>query len=100
MPTAMETAIQPVVADIESRLPPVSVSRRSWYAIAASDTEAEVTIYEDIGLFGISAKQFVDDIEAVAAPVLHVRLNTYGGEVFDGIAMYNALQAHPAKVIV
>lgn len=78
---------------------------RSWYAInrftnKAGDSEAEIKIYEDIGLRGITAKQFADDLEKIEAKTISVRLNTYGGETFDGIAIYNALRAHPAEIIV
>src|SRR5688500_17696434 len=75
---------------------------RSWYVITNKEAEnaAEVKIYEDIGYFGVSAKAFADDIEKIAAKTIHVRLNTYGGEAFDGIAIYNALRAHPATIIV
>lgn len=81
---------------------PAAVAERSWYAIAQAGEsgEAEVRIYEDIGFFGVSAKKFADDIEKLDAKTIHVRLNTYGGEAFDGIAIHNALQAHPAKVVV
>jgi ATP-dependent protease ClpP protease subunit len=104
---AIASAIAPVAEDIERFVSSVvenaqaHTMHRSWYAIAKkSDTEAEVRIYEDIGTFGVSAKQFADDLEKIGAQTLHVRLNTYGGEAFDGIAIHNALKAHSAKVVV
>jgi ATP-dependent protease ClpP protease subunit len=75
-------------------------NRASWYAIknlAETEGEVELRIYEDIGTFGVSAKQFADDLERIDAATLHVRLNTNGGDAFDGIAIYNALRAHPAS---
>ena len=73
-----------------------------WYSIQnkASADEAEVMIYDEIGAFGVSAKQFVTDLKAIAAGRIHLRLNTPGGEVFDGTAIFNALKEHPAKVTV
>jgi ATP-dependent protease ClpP protease subunit len=80
---------------------PLRAAKPCWYAISNKDSnEAEIRIYEDIGLFGISAKQFADDLEKISAQTIRVRLNTYGGEAFDGIAIYNALRAHPAEIIV
>lgn len=81
---------------------PAAVAERSWYVIAPTgeEGEAEVRIYEDIGFFGVSAKRFADDIEKLDAKTIHVRLNTYGGEAFDGIAIHNALKAHPANIVV
>lgn len=62
--------------------------------------EVEIHIYDEIGFWGIEAKQFVQDLKDLDADVIHVRLNTPGGSVFDGMAIYNALRAHPAKVIM
>ncbi len=31
---------------------------------------------------------------------IHVRLNSYGGDVFEGLAIYRLLADHPARVIV
>lgn len=72
---------------------------RSWYRINAKDgKEAEVFIYDEIGFFGIRAEQFVKDLSAIQAETINLRVNTPGGNVFEGLAIYNALLAHKAKV--
>lgn len=73
---------------------------RSWYALKNHDSSAgaEVMIYDEIGGWGISAADFVRDLATVTASNLTVRMNTPGGEIFDGIAIYNALKSHPAHV--
>jgi len=65
---------------------------KSWFSIRAQTaTEpAEVSIYGDIGSFGISAASFIDAVKAVQGPI-RVRINSGGGEVFDGLAIYNYL---------
>lgn len=75
--------------------------RVDWYRItnAAGDT-AEVSIYDEIGFFGTTASEFVDELKAITAPNINLRLNTPGGEVFDGIAIHNALREHVARVTV
>jgi ATP-dependent protease ClpP protease subunit len=72
---------------------------QSWYRIEnkASDV-AEVYIYEDIGMWGISAKDFVAELRAVKAPRIDLHINSGGGAVFDGVAIYNALLNHPANI--
>jgi ATP-dependent Clp protease protease subunit len=66
-----------------------------------SADSAEVLIYEPIGgWMGISANDFAKDLKAITAPTIHVRLNSPGGDVFDGVAIYNALRTHDARVIV
>jgi ATP-dependent Clp endopeptidase proteolytic subunit ClpP len=74
--------------------------RRDWYRItnSADGTSAEVAIYDEIGYFGVTAQDFIRELAAVEADRLDVRLNTPGGEVFDGVAIYNALRNHPAMV--
>jgi ATP-dependent Clp protease, protease subunit len=65
----------------------------------------EIYLYDEIGqgFFGggISAKQFADDLNALGKiDTLNVRMNSPGGDVFDGLAIYNTLKRHPANVIV
>lgn len=73
-----------------------------------STTEAEIIIYAGIGQdwWGdgsmISAKNFSDELNKIPSTVntLHVRINSPGGDVFDGVAIYNRLKQHKAKKIV
>lgn len=75
--------------------------RRDWYRIEAKAAEvAEVYIYDEIGYWGLTAKDFVKELGAVKASAITLHLNTPGGDVFDGIAIHNALRAHPAPVNV
>ncbi|MES9998437.1 MAG: head maturation protease, ClpP-related, partial [Candidatus Thiodiazotropha lotti] len=64
----------------------------------------EILIYGDIGDSwsdeSVQAADFVRDLQQIQADVLNVRINSYGGAVSDGIAIYNALRRHPAKVNV
>lgn len=74
-------------------------SKPSWFAVNRNDEdEAEVMIYDYIGAFGITAKQFVDELASVKAENITLRINSPGGEVFDGSAIYNAIKAHPAHI--
>lgn len=73
--------------------------KQRWYEIRnASGDEAEVYIYDEIGSWGITAKQFVDELQAVKAKTINLRVNSPGGDVFDAVAIYNALKHHPAAV--
>lgn len=74
-------------------------SGRRWYAISNAVGEvAQVRIYDEIGFFGITAEDFARDLEAITAPEILVAISSPGGDVFDGIAIYNALRMHPARV--
>lgn len=72
---------------------------KSWYRIRAARKTAEIRIYEEIGAWGITAKQFADDLSALGdLTAINVRINSPGGDVFEALAIHNALQRHPAKV--
>jgi ATP-dependent Clp protease, protease subunit len=73
-----------------------------WYQFRAQAKGAtEIAIYDEIGAFGMPAKAFLDELKALG-PVteLSVRINSPGGSVFDGLAIYNALKRHEARVTV
>ncbi len=69
-----------------------------------ANKSAEIYIYEDIGdgwMGGLSAKRFADEVKSLGKmSTLNVRINSAGGSVFDGIAIYNTLRKHSARVIV
>ena len=73
----------------------------SWYSIqaAAKRGTAIVEIFGDIGAWGISAKQFSQDLKAVGEVTdIDLRITSPGGDVFEGMAIYNMLRNHPARV--
>lgn len=72
-----------------------------WFEIRAAADGAEVVIYDAIGAFGLSAKAFTDELKRLtAAKTLQVRINSPGGDVFEGLAIHNALARHPARKVV
>ena len=72
-------------------------------ALGAAGT-AEVFIFGDIGesWYGdsVAAKDFVREIAALDVDEMTVRINSYGGSVSDGIAIYNAIRRHKANVTI
>lgn len=73
---------------------------REWFRFEAKGDQTDVYIYEEIGWFGITASQFTRELALISTPVINLHLNSPGGDVFDGIAIYNALKAHRARVNV
>ena len=74
---------------------------KDWFRIEnATAEEATVYIYDEIGFWGTSAQGFVDQLNALTAPKLSIRINSPGGEVFDGVAIHSALMASKAHVTV
>lgn len=82
--------------------PKASVKSNTWFRMKASaNNEADIYIYDEIGYWGVTAKQFVNDLKALG-DVSHINLhiNSPGGDVFDGIAIFNALKHHGAAITV
>ncbi|MDO2790722.1 Clp protease ClpP [Escherichia coli] len=74
-----------------------------WYTIKAADVRgaADISIYEEIGGFGVTAKQFAEDLKALGdVSHINLRIHSPGGDVFEGIAIYNLLRNHPADITV
>lgn len=72
---------------------------------ALATNQAEMMIYGDIGEGwageSVAAKEVVERLSALeGVSEIMVRINSYGGSVADGIAIYNALKAHPARKTV
>ena len=75
----------------------VEVQDKTWYALQSSgeatERVIEVFVYGEIGAWGITANQFVQDLRAMddgVSPVI-AAFNSIGGDLFDGLAMHNAL---------
>ena len=71
----------------------------------AQGKRGEVLIYEQIGegFFGdgLSAKSFAEELKGLGnITELNVRINSPGGNVFDGFAIFNTIRSHKANVIV
>ncbi len=62
--------------------------------------ETNVYLYDEISWWGISAEEFVKDLKAITTPIINLHINSPGGAVFDGTAIYNALKQHKSKIIV
>lgn len=70
----------------------------------AGPKKGELFIYDDIGagfFGGIGAKEVVSQVNALGKiDTLNVRINSAGGDVFEGLTIYNFLNKHPAQVVV
>ena len=75
-------------------------STRAEYRVESAKSETTFYIYDEIGWFGISAQQFAEDIGKVKGGTINIRINSPGGSVFDGMAIFNAIKQHKTKTVV
>lgn len=109
----LKVALPPLV--IMNRAGDKEAARKEWRArfnnrtpaerqpkaltVRAADADVtEILLYDEIGFWGITAKEFATGLAGVTTPSIVLRINSPGGDVFDGLAMYNALLSHGAKV--
>ena len=87
-----------MTARIKSQFPVIKgkkeykINAAIWNAEKAEQMN-EVLLYDEIGWFGVTAEQFKKDIKALTGDIT-LRVNSPGGDVFDGMAMYNTLKQY------
>lgn len=88
--------IQQLLRDNAGRAKPTSGLVRN-----EANTEATLYIYDVIDAYwGISASSVIESLASVAdVPVLHLRINSPGGDVFEGRAIVEAIKRFSGKTI-
>jgi ATP-dependent Clp endopeptidase proteolytic subunit ClpP len=84
------------------RIQALAPTNKHWFRIenSAQQDEAVVRIYDAIGMWAVTADDFVREIGQIDAKTIQLHINSPGGDVFDGLAIHNALKMHPARVVV
>ncbi len=77
---------------------------KKYYDLEQENREASITIYGDITSWpwlesDVSAYRLSNQIDGLDVDTINVYLNSYGGEVAEGWAIYNALRRHKAQVV-
>lgn len=78
---------------------------RKFYAIQQLDRGADIYIFGDIvsypwaELGEASGMSIVNQIKNLDVDEIRVHIDSYGGSVSEGWAIYNALRQHPAKIV-
>lgn len=80
--------------------PTAHMKTSPWYSIRNAGTSAEISIYEEIGMGGVTPAAFISELAALKSLPITVRINSLGGSVFDGLAIYNLLRDHVGGVTI
>lgn len=76
---------------------------KRYYQMEVAGSEADIDIYGDIAAWplvdsDVSSANLSAQLADLDVDVINVNINSYGGEVAEGLAIYNALKRHKAKV--
>lgn len=79
-----------------------AASAAPTFAIIAAEGDAptEILLYDEIGYWGVTDKDFALALAQAGNGPIKLRINSPGGDVFHGYAIYNQLLAHPSDVHV
>lgn len=72
---------------------------KTWYNIKKNALAAEIYVYDEIGIWGVSAKDFIEELNSLGTVEnIDLHVNSPGGSVVDVVAMMTALKSHNATV--
>lgn len=76
---------------------------KKYYSMATVGKEANITIYGDITSWpwfegDVSSYTLSKELGELDVDTINVYINSYGGEVAEGLAIYNSLKRHKAKI--
>lgn len=77
---------------------------KKYYSLVTNGTTSDIYIYGDITSWewfesDVSSYTLVKELDSIESDIINVYINSYGGEVAEGLAIYNALKRHKAKII-
>jgi ATP-dependent protease ClpP protease subunit len=72
---------------------------KSWFTMKAEGKRAKINIHEEIGAWGKNYGDFAKELNALGEDItdIDISINSPGGEVFDGFAIYDTLTKHKAN---
>ncbi|MEG0667837.1 MAG: Clp protease ClpP [Clostridium sp.] len=76
---------------------------KKYFSLVQENNEASINIYGDITSWAwyeedVSSYILSKQLERLDVDVINIYINSYGGEVAEGLAIYNALKRHKAKI--
>lgn len=99
LPPAPKAARSP---HIRAEVPERVEARWDRSVRAASEDDATISILDYIGNYGwdegVTAKRISGALRSIGPRPVTVNINSPGGDVFEGLAIYNLFREHPAKV--
>jgi len=71
-----------------------------WYNVKNSINNLSISIDEEIGSFGVNAKDFIEEVKSNGSKNIELTINSGGGSVFEAFAIYDYLKTSNLNVSV
>ena len=76
---------------------------KKYYSLVQNSNQADLYIYGDITSYpylesDVSSSNLIQELNGIKADTINVYISSYGGECKEGLAIYQALKRHPAKI--
>lgn len=71
-----------------------------WYNVKNSINNLSISIDEEIGSFGVNAKDFIEEVQSNGSKNIELTINSGGGSVFEAFAIYDYLKTSNLNVNV
>jgi len=102
MPAAPEARQRPRV---RSDISQMALNRWNPGVRASSEEDRSISVYDVIGQDywtgdGVTAKRIAAALRSMGKGPVTVNINSPGGDIFEGLAIYNLLREHPGEVTV
>lgn len=75
-------------------------AKMKWYNVKNSINNLSISIDEEIGSFGVNAKDFIEEVQSNGSKNIELTINSGGGSVFEAFAIYDYLKTSNLKVNV
>lgn len=75
-------------------------AKMKWYNIKNSINNLSISIDEEIGSFGVNAKDFIEEVQSNGSKNIELTINSGGGSVFEAFAIYDYLKTSNLNVNV
>lgn len=74
---------------------------KRWFTLKNEGDEqpVKVWVHGDIGAYDIEAMDLIRALQSVGTQDAEFRVQSYGGSVYEGLSMYNAIRAHKGKTV-
>lgn len=92
-------------AQLSGEVRPVALDRWNPSIRAANEDEQSISIFDPIGFDpwtgeGVTAKRIAAALRTIDGADVTVNINSPGGDMFEGLAIYNLLREYSGKVVV